>query len=148
MNITDITKLAGAHRRRRRVGRGRATGRGKTCGRGHKGYGARAGATKESIGEGGQMPTFRRLPKRGFSNAKFRQDYHVVNVAELEERCEAGEHVTPQWLKEKGLIRNLRLPVKILGDGELSKKIRVDATKFSRTAREKIEKAGGEAKIA
>lgn len=93
------------------------------------------------------MPTFRRLPKRGFSNAKFRKEFHVVNVADLEARCDAGEHVTPQWLHEKGLIRNLRLPVKILGNGDLSKKIRVDAAKFSQTAREKIEKAGGEAKV-
>lgn len=147
MNLTDITKLAGGHRRRRRVGRGRGSGRGKTCGRGHKGYGARAGARKQSIDEGGQMPTFRRLPKRGFSNAKFRKEFHVVNVADLEARCDAGEHVTPQWLHEKGLIRNLRLPVKILGNGDLSKKIRVDAAKFSQTAREKIEKAGGEAKV-
>jgi len=89
------------------------------------------------------MPTFRRLPKRGFSNALFRHRFSVVNVSSLESRFEAGDHVTPQSLRECGLIRNLRFPVKILGDGALTKKLTVDVAKVSRSAQEKIESAGG-----
>ncbi len=93
------------------------------------------------------MPTFRRMPKRGFSNVQFRTRYNVVNVASLEERYEAGAHVTAQSLLEAGLIRNLRFPVKVLGDGELTKKLVVDAAKFSESAMQKIKAAGGEANI-
>lgn len=89
------------------------------------------------------MPTFRRLPKRGFNNAQFTTRYSVVNVASLEERYEADTHVTKQSLLEVGLVRNKHLPVKILGNGSLSKKLTVDATKFSKSAKEKIEAAGG-----
>lgn len=94
------------------------------------------------------MPTFRRLPKRGFSNAQFTTRYSVVNIAALEERFEPGAHVTSQSLLETGLIRSLRHPVKILGDGTLTKMLVVDATKFSKSAREKIQAAGGEARLA
>lgn len=93
------------------------------------------------------MPTFRRLPKRGFNNAQFATCYSVVNVASLEERYEADAHVTKQSLLEVGLLRNKRLPVKILGNGSLSKKLTVDAAKFSKTAQEKIEAAGGTVNI-
>lgn len=93
------------------------------------------------------MPTFRRLPKRGFSNAQFRTRYSVVNVASLDERFEGGAHVTPQSLLDARLIRTLRFPVKILGDGTLSKKLTVDAAKFSESAMEKIKAAGGEARV-
>ena len=93
------------------------------------------------------MPTFRRIPKRGFSNAQFEVRYSVVNVAALEEAFPANTHVTPQALRESGLIRNLRLPVKVLGDGSLTKKLTVDAAKFSRAAMEKIQQAGGEARV-
>jgi len=93
------------------------------------------------------MPTFRRIPKRGFSNAQFATRYSIVNVAALQDRYDADAHVTPQSLREAGLIRSLRLPVKILGEGELTKKLRVDAAKFSRSAMEKITAAGGEARI-
>ncbi len=92
------------------------------------------------------MPTFRRIPKRGFSNADFKTRYAVVNVASLEDRFDGGAHVTPQSLLETGLIRNLRYPVKILGDGELKKKLIVDVAKYSGSAKEKIEAAGGEAR--
>ncbi|MHC5110126.1 MAG: 50S ribosomal protein L15 [Planctomycetota bacterium] len=143
MNITEITKQAGADRRRRRVGRGRGSGHGKTCGRGHKGAGQRSGASRFNMREGGQMPTFRRLPKRGFSNALFKVRYSVVNVEALEGRFEAGAHITAQALVEAGLIRNTRMPVKVLGNGGLSKKLTVDAAKFSKSAQEKIESAGG-----
>jgi large subunit ribosomal protein L15 len=94
------------------------------------------------------MPTFRRIPKRGFSNARFENRYAVVNVASLEERFAANDHVTPQSLREAGLIRNLHLPVKILGQGDLTKKLLVDAAGFSEAARQKIQKAGGEARVA
>jgi large subunit ribosomal protein L15 len=97
--------------------------------------------------EGGQMPTFRRIPKRGFNNAQFRTECHVVNVGDLEERYESGAHVTPQSLREAGLIRNLRNPVKILGAGSLKKKLIVDAARFSESAAEKIKAAGGEARV-
>ena len=93
------------------------------------------------------MPTFRRLPKRGFSNAKFTTRYSVVNVAALEERYDTGERVTPQSLLQAGLIRNLRHPIKILGDGTLTKKLVVDAARFSKSAMEKIQSAGGEARV-
>ena len=97
--------------------------------------------------EGGQMPTFRRLPKRGFSNARFTTRYSVVNVVSLETRFESGAHVTPQALLDVRLIRNLRYPVKILGNGTLTKKLIIDAAKFSRSAVEKIQAAGGEARV-
>ena len=147
MELGEILKRAGAHKRRKRVGRGPGSGRGKTCGRGHKGAGSRAGAKRGSMTEGGQMPLFRRLPKRGFSNFAFRTTYSIVNVGDLEERFEAGAHVTPESILEAGLIRNLRYRVKILGNGELSKKLKVEASKFSKTAAEKIKAAGGEAVV-
>ena len=93
------------------------------------------------------MPTFRRLPKRGFNNAQFATRYSIVNVAELDARFKSDAHVTPQSLREVGLIRGVRLPVKILGDGTLSKKLIVDAARFSKTAMEKINTAGGEARV-
>ena len=99
------------------------------------------------MAEGGQMPLFRRLPKRGFSNALFRRIYSIVNVADLEERFQSGDHVTRQSLLEVGLVRNARTDVKILADGELTKKLTVEASKFSRSAMEKIVKAGGETKV-
>ncbi len=146
MNLTEVQKLAGRNKRPMRIGRGRGSGRGKTSGRGHKGYGQRSGWKQRGLSEGGQMPTFRRLPKRGFSNVQFTKRYSVVNLSSLEERFDSGAHVTPQSMAEAGLIRNLRLPVKILGDGELTKKLIVDAAKFSKSAMEKIQASGGEAR--
>lgn len=147
MDIAEITKAAGRDKKRRRVGRGRGSGRGKTAGRGSNGCGSRAGWTARGMAEGGQMPLFRRIPKRGFSNAQFRREYSIVNLADLEQRFEAGDHVTRQSLREAGLLRNARTDVKILGDGELTKKLIVEAFRFSKSAMEKIAKAGGEAKI-
>ena len=148
MNITEITKRAGRHRRRKRIGRGRGSGSGGTSGRGHKGAGSRSGNRRLMMKEGGQMPAFRRMPKRGFSNAQFRTIYNIVNVDALEDRFESGAHVTPVALVEAGLIRNLKYPVKVLGDGNLTKKLMIDAAKFSKQAEEKIKAAGGEARIA
>ncbi|MEE9296489.1 MAG: 50S ribosomal protein L15 [Phycisphaerae bacterium] len=147
MELAQITKLAGAHKRPRRVGRGTGSGRGKTCGRGHKGAGSRAGFKRRALSEGGQMPLFRRLPKRGFNNAKFATRYNIVNVKDLEERFDAGAHVTPAALMDAGLIRHKKLAVKILGSGELVKKITVEADRFSKQAADKIKAAGGEVKL-
>jgi large subunit ribosomal protein L15 len=146
MNLADITKKAGGQKKRKRVGRGHGSGRGKTSTRGHKGAGSRAGSGGATLLEGGQMPLFRRIPKRGFSNAPFRTEYAIVNVSELEARFEAGTHVTAQAMHEAGLIRNFRLPVKVLGQGAISKKLDVEAGKFSKSAEEKIKTAGGTVK--
>lgn len=143
MNITEVTKAAGAHRRRKRVGRGEASGLGKTSGRGNKGCGARAGWRQRVLSEGGQMPIFRRLPKRGFSNFAFRTSYQVVNVGTLEERFEAGAHVTAATLAAAGLIESADGPLKILGDGELRKKLTIEAERFSEQAVTKIQAVGG-----
>ena len=148
MEIAEITRLAGRHKPRKRFGRGVGSGRGMTCGRGHKGGGSRAGWKQRGLAEGGQMPLFRRIPKRGFNNYNFRTTYSVVNVGDLEERFEAGAQVTPQALVEAGLVRNLKRGVKILGDGALSKKLAVEASRFSKQAEEKIKAAGGEVKTA
>lgn len=147
MDLSEMTKLAGSDRRGRRVGRGEGSGWGKTSGRGANGCGQRAGWSQRGMAEGGQMPTFRRIPKRGFNNARFTTRYSIVNVASLEEKYEANGHVTPQSLHEAGLIRNVRMPVKVLGQGELTKKLTVDAAKFSKSAVEKIAAAGGESRV-
>jgi large subunit ribosomal protein L15 len=142
----EITSVAGKHRARKRVGRGTGTGRGKTCGRGHKGSGSRAGATSASLYEGGQMPLFRRLPKRGFSNYKFTTHYQIVNVSQLE-RFDEGTAIGIEQLSNAGLIDSLKSKVKILGDGELTKKLEVEAHKFSKTAEQKIVGCGGTTKL-
>jgi large subunit ribosomal protein L15 len=142
----EITSVVGKNKSRRRVGRGSGTGQGKTCGRGHKGSGSRAGASSRSLYEGGQMPLFRRLPKRGFSNYKFAMRYAVVNVLQLE-RFDDGAVIGLEQLSEAGLIPNCKSRVKILGNGELTKKLEVTAHKFSRVAQQKIVGCGGTAKV-
>lgn len=150
MMIHEITKLAGKNKKRKRVGRGPGSGRGKTSGRGHKGAGSRAGfgGSMPPAYEGGQMPYFRRIPKRGFNNAAFRKEYAIVNVQALEARFDDGAEVSAAALAEVGLVRDTEQPVKILGEGELSKKLTVTARRFSATAREKVEKAGGTCTVA
>jgi large subunit ribosomal protein L15 len=143
MDLTTITKLAGAKKRRKRVGRGPGSGHGKTCGRGTKGAQARSGYRRRLLTEGGQMPLFRRLPKRGFNNATFRAEVAVVNVAELDRKFADGARVTKEALCSAGLIDRDDVLVKVLGDGSLSKKLTVEADRFSKTAREKITAAGG-----
>ncbi len=142
----EITSIVGKNKNRRRVGRGTGSGRGKTCGRGHKGQGSRPGASAVTLSEGGQMPLFRRLPKRGFSNYNFATQYEIVNVSQLE-RFEDGAAVGTEQLSEAGLINSLKNKVKILGNGELTKKLQVTAHKFSKTAEQKIVASGGLAKI-
>ena len=146
MNITDITTRAGAHRRRQRVGRGEGSGMGKTSGRGNKGEGSRSGGLKGGLYEGGVFPLFRRVPKLGFNNAIFRVEYQVVNICDLDERFESGGHVTAAALYEMGLIGDAGEPVKILGDGQIKKKLVVEAQRFSVKAASAIEAAGGTVK--
>ena len=138
----EITSIAGKKTRRRRIGRGAGSGHGKTCGRGHKGSGSRAGSTAISLYEGGQMPLFRRLPKRGFSNYNFATRSEIVNIEQLE-RFEDGDIVGLQQLSDAGLINNIKNKVKILGKGSLTKKLQVTAHKFSKTAEQKIVASGG-----
>ncbi len=147
MMIHDITEKAGAYRNRKRVGRGIGSGSGKTCGRGHNGAGSRSGASSPAYREGGQMPFFRRMAKRGFTNAPFKTRYTIVNLSAIEKRFEDGETVTPETLVKAGLIRSTKLPVKVLGDGEITKKLQVTAAKFTASASEKISKAGGSATV-
>ena len=140
----EITSVAGGHKTRRRVGRGTGSGHGKTCGRGHKGSLSRAGASSRPLYEGGQMPLFRRLPKRGFSNYKFAARYEIVNVLQLE-RFDDGAAIGLEQLSDAGLIDSRRSRVKILGNGDLTKKLEVMAHKFSKAAEQKIVGCGGTA---
>ncbi len=146
MNLNDAHRGIQKHKRLKRVGRGTGSGHGKTCGRGHKGQGARAGWSRSPIFEGGQMPLVRRIPKRGFHN-RFAQTVAVVNLGDLDKRFEAGEEVTPETLHTKNLARGQFDVLKVLGDGELTKALRISAHRFSRSALEKIRQAGGEAVV-
>ena len=142
----QITSVVGKHKARKRVGRGVGSGHGKTSTRGHKGSLSRAGAGTRPTYEGGSMPLFRRLPKRGFSNVQFGTRYVVVNVAQLD-IFDDGSTVGMQQLVEAGLIANTKGKLKILGDGDLSKKLQVTAHKFSKSAQQKIVDCGGSAKV-
>ena len=143
MMIHEITEKTGKYKARKRIGRGRGSGTGKTSGRGHKGAGSRSGYSRRPAFEGGQMPYFRRIQKRGFSNAAFRTEYHIVNVAALQDRFESGATVDAVALAQAGLIRNTKLPVKVLAHGDITIKLNVTADKFSGSASTKIEAAGG-----
>ena len=145
MMIHEITEKVGRHKRRKRIGRGPASGKGKTAGRGHKGAKSRSGfaGSQHATFEGGQMPYFRRIPKRGFSNARYRKEYSIVNLKGVEQRFDADAEVSPETLVKVGLIHDTKKPVKVLAEGELTKKLNVSAAKFSAAAREKIENAGG-----
>ncbi len=138
----------GANVKAKRVGRGSSSGQGTTAGKGNKGQQSRSGG-KTYIGfEGGQMPLYRRIAHRGFSNYPFKKEYKIVNVAFLEEKYSAGETVNKETLLAKGLISNTKVSVKILGDGDLTKKLTVEVEKVSASAKAKIEKAGGSVKEA
>jgi large subunit ribosomal protein L15 len=138
MKLHDLSPAAGSTQRRKRVGRGPGSGLGKTAGRGHKGQKSRSGYRRRLGFEGGQMPLVRRVPKRGFNNI-FRREYAVVNLAQL--AALSGE-INPESLRAAGLVRP-GLPVKVLGNGEIEKALTVVAHKFSKSARAKIEAAGG-----
>ena len=144
MNLNDVHRGIKKYRRRKRVGRGIGSGYGKTCGRGHKGQKSRAGYSVHPTFEGGQMPLVRRIPKRGFHN-RFALTVAIVNLGDLQERFDDGAEVTPEKLRQKHLANGRYDLLKVLGDGELTKKLKISAHRFSRTALEKIEKAGGEA---
>ena len=143
MMIHEITEKTGKYKARKRIGRGHGSGSGKTSGRGHKGAASRSGYSRRPAFEGGQMQYFRRIPKRGFTNADFKTIYHIVNLATIATRFEKGATVDATSLVEAGLIRNFKNPVKILGNGDLSIAVNVTADKFSASAVKKIEAAGG-----
>jgi large subunit ribosomal protein L15 len=143
--IHNLSPKPGSVHRKKRLGIGQGSGHGETSTRGQKGQRARSGDGKMVGFEGGQMPLIRRIPKRGFNNNAFRKVYEIVNLWALEKYFNDGDKITPEILKEKGLIDNLS--VKILGRGELTKKLDVSANAFSKSAKEKIEKAGGKINI-
>ena len=145
MRLDELKPAEGSTFDRKRVGRGIGSGTGKTSGKGHKGQNARSGGGVRPGFEGGQMPLYRRLPKRGFTNI-FAKEYVAVNVSELE-RFEDGTEVTAELLKESGVISKVKDGVKILGRGEITKKLTVKVAKFSKSAQEKIEKVGGKAEV-
>ncbi len=141
MELSNLKPKKGARHARKRVGRGPGSGHGKTSGRGEKGQKSRSGFSRMSGFEGGQMPLHRRLPKRGFTNI-FKKEFAVLNLADLDQ-FEAGSTVDMATLREAGLVKGSRKKVKVLGNGEISKKLTVHADAFSKSAREKIEAAGG-----
>lgn len=147
MRSDEITAIVGSNKKRKRVGRGPGSGHGKTSGRGHKGDRSRSGFSLHPAFEGGQMPLFRRLAKRGFNNACFAERYEIVNVSQLERCFRDGDSIGIQELAGAGLVRSCRSRVKILGDGELTKKLSVAAHKFSKSAEQKISSCGGTAQV-
>ena len=145
MRLEELKPAAGATKKSKRVGRGVGSGSGKTAGKGHKGQKARSGGVKGAGFEGGQMPLQRRIPKRGFTNI-FRKEYSVVNLQDLETMT-GTDPITPEILMQKGLIKDMKTGVKVLGTGELKTKLTVRAHKFSKSAVEKIQAAGGKAEV-
>ena len=146
MKLHELEKNIGATQKRKIVGRGPGSGLGKTSGKGHKGQNARSGGGVRPNFEGGQLPLFRRIPRRGFSNFLFKTRYAIVNVGDLN-RFEDGTLVTPALLKEAGLIKKELDGIKILGDGVLEKKLTVQANKFTNSAIAKIEAAGSKIEV-
>lgn len=146
MKLHELEKNIGATHAKKRVGRGSGSGLGKTSGRGQKGQKARSGGSINPVFEGGQLPLYRRIPKRGFKNAKFRTRYATINLDALN-IFEDGALVTPAVLKEKGIIKNQLDGIKVLGNGELTKKLTIQANKFSESALEKINSSGSKAEV-
>ena len=146
MKLHELEKNIGATHAKKRVGRGSGSGLGKTSGRGQKGQKARSGGSINPVFEGGQLPLYRRIPKRGFKNAKFRTVYATINVEDLNV-FEDGTVVTPALLKDTGLLKKQSDGVKVLGNGKLEKKITIQASKFSASALEKIKEAGSKAEV-
>ena len=147
MKLQELCPAEGSRKTRKRLGQGLGSGQGKTAGKGHKGQKARKSPDIRANFEGGQMPLARRVPKRGFSNYRFAVKYEVVNVAELEDRFEAGAEVSAEALAALRLISSADKPVKILGEGEISKSLTVRANAYSASAASKIEAAGGKAEV-
>lgn len=146
MKLNELERNIKAKSPKKRVGRGPGSGLGKTSGRGQKGQKARSGGSINPVFEGGQLPLYRRIPKRGFSNAKFKTRYAVINLADLN-KFENGTVVTPALLKDMGIIKNQLDGIKVLGNGKLEKKLTIQASKFSASALEKIKEAGSKAEV-
>ena len=146
MKLNELQRNIGATHAKKRVGRGPASGLGKTSGRGQKGQKARSGGSINPVFEGGQLPLYRRIPKRGFKNARFKTIYAIINVEDLN-RFEDGTVVTPALLKDTGLVKKQYEGIKVLGNGKLEKKLTIQANKFSASALEKIKEAGSKAEV-
>ncbi len=140
--LNNLRPAEGSTHKKKRVGRGPGSGLGKTAGRGHKGQKSRSGYSSKIGFEGGQMPLQRRLPKRGFTNI-FKKKWLEISLAKLEENFNAGDEITPEILHERGLIKKAKHDLVILGSGEMSKALKISAHRFTKTAKDKIEKAGG-----
>ena len=146
MKLHELKPAEGSAEKAWRKGRGPGSGNGKTGGRGHKGQNARSGGGVRPGFEGGQIPMYRRLPKRGFTNDMFKKEYAIINVGALD-KFEDGATVTVETLVAEGMIRNIKSGVKVLGTGDITKKLTVQANLFSASAKEKIEAAGGKAEV-
>ena len=146
MELNELKKFEGATHSRKRVGRGPGSGLGKTSGRGENGQKSRSGASISPVFEGGQSPLFRRLHIRGFSNAKFKVRYATINLSDLNVFND-GEVITPELLKEKGIVKKQLAGIKVLGNGILNKKLTIRAHRFTQSALEKIEESGSKAEV-
>ena len=145
MNLGDLGPQEGSKKKPKRVGRGPGSGHGKTSGKGHKGYRSRSGAGKGSEFEGGQMPLVRRMPKRGFTNI-FKKEFALINLKRLE-GFDGKEAITPELLKEAGILKKSAKAVKVLGDGDIHKPLTIKAHKFTKGALQKIQAGGGKAEV-
>ena len=146
MNLHDLTPVPGSRRAPKRLGQGIGSGTGKTSGKGHKGHKSRSGGGVRPGFEGGQMPLARRVPKRGFNNARFAKEYQVVNLESLSKKFEGGE-ISVKELRESGLVRSLSQPVKLLAKGDVDRPFTVKVNAVSKGARQKIEAAGGKVEV-
>ncbi|MFZ1699316.1 MAG: 50S ribosomal protein L15 [Pyrinomonadaceae bacterium] len=146
LTLNNLHPAPGSTHKKKRVGRGPGSGLGKTAGKGHKGQKSRSGYSSKRGFEGGQMPLQRRLPKRGFTNI-FKKEWIEISLAKIEENFNAGDVVTPEILHERALIKKAKHDLVILGTGEVTKSLKISAHRFTRTAADKIEKAGGSATV-
>ena len=142
IGLNNLSPAKGSTHKKKRIGRGPGSGTGKTAGKGHKGQKSRSGYSQKIGFEGGQMPLQRRLPKRGFTNI-FKKEWLEISLAKLEENFKAGDEVTPEILHERGLIKKAKHDLVILGNGDFTKALKISAHRFTKSAKEKIEKAGG-----
>jgi len=146
LSLNSLKPPYGAVKKKKRVGRGDSSGHGSTCGRGQKGQKARSGGQVKSYFEGGQMPLYRRLPKRGFKNI-FKREYTIVNIRDLVKKFKENEEITPEKLLEVGLVKKKKQPIKILAEGDISFPLQIKIHKISQQARAKIEAAGGRVEV-
>lgn len=147
MKLNELKPAPGSKKTRKRVGRGESSGLGKTCGKGSNGQKSRSGASIPAGFEGGQMPLIKRVPKRGFSNYPFKKEYALINVMDLEELFDDGTEITAELLLESGVIKKVLDGIKVLGDGDITKKFTVKVQKISESAKNKIEAAGGKVEV-